>query len=101
MKRKSYRNLILVLIYQTQGKWTWYQIGRELGWRGLGQVDVVTITDKLASEGLVKEIVDPKLGEGIPYYSTTEKGDEKARSLIDEFGIDMFISRNERKDEYE
>lgn len=101
MKNKSYRNLILVLIYRTKGNWTWYQINRELRWRGLGQVDVVSIVDGLTAEGLVQKVVDPKLGSGIPYYRTTVKGDELVHNLINLFGIDRFVSRTENKDEYE
>jgi len=102
MKKKSYKDLILVLIFFSKGKWSWYQLARELEWRGLGgQIKVNDIIDQLIAEKLVIEKIDPVVGTGVPYYDVTHAGADKVHELVNEFGIEAFTRKQENKDDYE
>ncbi len=100
--KKSYKHLILVLIYRSGGKWTWYQLERDLEWRGIkGKIRVVDIVDELRSEGLVVKNENPKLGPGMPYYAVTDDGLNFVKELIDQFGTEAFELKKESREDYE
>jgi hypothetical protein len=102
MKKKLYKDLILVLIFFSKGKWSWYQLARELEWRGLGgQIKVTDIIDQLISEKLVIEKTDSIAGIGTPYCFVTSAGADKVHELVNEFGIEAFTRKQENKDDYE
>lgn len=99
---KSYKNLILVLIYQTSGRWSWYQLERELEWRGIGgKIKVTDIIAELVAEDLVYEETNPSLGAGIPYCSVTDDGAKRVRELVNEFGAESFERKKESTSDYE
>lgn len=102
MKRKLYKDLILVLIFQTKGKWSWYQLERELEWRGIaGKVKVTEVVNQLVADNLVSERIDPSVGTGMPYYSVTDEGSDAVRELVDRLGADAFSRKKENKNDYE
>ena len=101
MNKKSYKNLILVLIFQSKGKWSWYQLERELDWRGIGgKIKVVDVIKHLISENLVTEKIDPSLGAGMPYYFVTDDGADTVRELVSQFGVEAFSRKKESREDY-
>jgi DNA-binding PadR family transcriptional regulator len=99
-KKKSLTNLILTLVYRTSGKWTWYQIERELSFRGIGGMyNAVVILDHLVEDGLVeREYISGRID---PVYHITEAGRERVQELVDEYGPEFFMQSKENRDDYE
>lgn len=101
MAKKSFKDLVLVLIYQTSGKWTWYQIERELGWRHIGgRINAVTIIGKLIDNGYVEEKQLPEKA-GNPVYIITDEGVKKVQSLIQENGVEYYMQKVEKPEDYD
>ena len=100
MNKRSYKDLILVLIYKSNGKWSWYQIERALDLRGIGgRVNSVEKINTLMQEGLVKQLQTPN--KNLSSYSITEQGKIKVQQLIEEFGAESFVTTQQNPDDYE
>ena len=79
-KKKSIKELLLVLICAHNGEYTWYQLARELEWRGLiGKCSVVQLANFLKENNLIIEKIDPKISKDTPVYFITEQGKVKAK----------------------
>lgn len=100
MKKKSYEDLILYVIYQYGGNASWYQIERELGFRGIGgRTNAIVIADKLVEKGMVEKHLDP--GSNYSVYITTDLGVDKVFQLVEELGIEAFSRTVQNRDDYE
>ncbi|WP_339049799.1 hypothetical protein [Rickettsiella endosymbiont of Xylota segnis] len=100
MNKRSYKDLILVLIFKSNGEWSWYQIERALDLRGIGgRVNSVEAINTLMQEGLVKQL--KTLNKNLSKYSVTEQGKIKVQQLIDKFGAESFTTTQQNPDDYE
>ena len=101
-KKKSIKELLLVLVCAHNGEYTWYQLARELEWRGLiGKWSVVQLADFLIEANLIKEKKDPKISKDTPVYLITDDGRAKARELVHQHGLDCFKIKKQNPDDYE
>lgn len=99
MPRLSYEDLILVLIYKTSGKWTWYQLQRALDLRGLGgEISVVKVTNKLILEGFIQS---KAFQESNPTYHISEQGRSKVEYLLQKYGSELFEAKDQNPDDFE
>lgn len=100
MIKKSFKNLILVLIYLSSGKWSWYQIERELSRRRIGgRINPVIILDSLVQEGLAER--QTNTNTNISLYFITDKGKETVRQLVDKYGAETYAPTEQNPDDYE
>jgi DNA-binding PadR family transcriptional regulator len=100
-EKKSLKNLLLVLICAHDGEYTWYQLERELEWRGLGgKVMAGTIANKLVAESLVTKEIHLDKGPGLPVYRITAIGREKAKELVRQYGINSFEIKRQDPNDY-
>jgi DNA-binding PadR family transcriptional regulator len=99
MNKRSYKDLILVLIH-TKVRTNWYQIERSLDLRGIGgRSNSIKLINELIEEKLVEEQNDPE--ENLSMYLITVKGQEKVKSLLDQFGVEAFAPTEQNPDDYE
>lgn len=69
------RTVIVELINNNDGKWTWYQLERGLTHVGAGgRADTMSVLAELIHEGLLSEQSDERYMH--PLYRVTEKGRE-------------------------
>ena len=100
MIKKSYRALILVLLYAHNGTWSWYQLERELDRRGLGRkISSTKVIDMLIKEGFIEEKQDPKNNTLTCFV--TEAGKEKVMEFVNLYGAEAFKLTIENPDDYE
>jgi len=101
-KKKSIKELLLVLICAHNGEYTWYQLARELEWRGLlGKGSVVQLADSLTETNLITQQIDPNISKDTPVYFITDDGRAKARELVEQYGLDSFKIKKQNPDDYE
>lgn len=100
-EKKSLKNLLLVLICAHNGEYTWYQLARELEWRGLRGWSVVRLTNFLIEANLIIQKIDPKFSKDTPVYFITDDGRKKARELVDQYGLESFKIKKQNPDDYE
>ena len=101
-KKKSIKELLLVLVCAHDGKYTWYQLERELEWRGLaGKVKTSDITDVLEKDLLITKKIKSNRGPALPVYNITDSGRAKARELVDQYGLECFKIKKQNPDDYE
>lgn len=100
-EKKSLKNLLLVLICAHDGEYTWYQLARELEWRGLIGWSVVQLVNFLIEANLIIQKIDPKISKDTPVYFITDDGRTKARELVDQYGLESFRIKKQNLDDYE
>lgn len=100
MAKYFYTDLILVLIYASTAKWSWYKIERALDLRGIGgTISSGQILKALIQRGLIEEVNQAQINQ--EYFLATPKGEEKALQLIDKYGAEFFLSKKQNRDDYE
>ncbi len=100
-EKKSLKNLLLVLICAHDGEYTWYQLARELEWRGLIGWSVVQLVNFLIEANLIIQKIDPKISKDTPVYFITDDGRAKARELVDQYGLESFKIKKQNPEDYE
>ncbi len=100
-KKKSIKELLLVLVCAHNGEYTWYQLARELEWRGLIGWSVVKLINFLIEANLIIQKIDPKISKDTPVYFITDDGRAKARELVDQYGLESFRIKKQNPDDYE
>ncbi len=100
-EKKSLKNLLLVLICAHDGEYTWYQLARELEWRGLIGWSVVQLANFLIEANLIIQKIDPKISKDTPVYFITDDGRAKARELVDQYGLESFKIKKQNPEDYE
>ncbi len=100
-KKKSIKDLLLVLVCAHNGEYTWYQLARELEWRGLsGMGSVVKLANLLIDEALVTQKMQVTVSKDTPVYFVTDRGREKAKDLVEQYGLDSFKIKKQNPDDY-
>jgi len=100
-KKKSIKELLLILVCAHNGEYTWYQLARELEWRGLIGWSVVQLANFLIEANLIIQKIDPKISKDTPVYFITDDGRAKARELVDQYGLESFKIKKQNPDDYE
>lgn len=100
-KKKSIKELLLVLVCAHNGEYTWYQLARELEWRGLIGWSVVQLANFLIEANLIIQKIDPKISKDTPVYFITDDGRAKARELVDQYGLESFKIKKQNPEDYE
>lgn len=101
-EKKPLKNLLLVLICAHDGEYTWYQLERELEWRGLaGKAKAGDVADILLKDSFITQEIKSNRGPALPVYHITDNGREKARELVDQYGLESFKIKKQNPDDYE
>ncbi len=100
--KKSIKNLILVLICAHDGEYTWYQLERELEWRGLaGKARAGDIAELLLRESFITQEIKTEMGAGLPVYHITDSGRKKAKEVVELYGLESFKIKKQNPNDYE
>jgi hypothetical protein len=99
--KKSMKDLLLVIICANSGRYSWYQLNRELEWRGIRENRCAgDIVDGLIKDGLVVELTENDR-PGLPIYYITDKGRDWAHEIVDKYGLDSFKITKQNPEDYE